>query len=131
MEYQIFNGIWELTPTEETVRSFKSFVAKRVIKIFKSHFEIDKFIVDIMKTGRELQISHCNLDFEMIIISSSDFLTLFSLHIKHGSVSHSRFWIKLKKETSFIYINIIDVNMVDVLFAKYKYYGQGKVGFHV
>ena len=101
------------------------------MKIFKSHFEIGKFIVDIMKTGWELQISHCNFDFEMIIISSSDFLTLFSLNIEHGSMSHSRFWIILKKEVSFVYIKIIDVDMVDVLFAKYKYYGQGKVGFHV
>ena len=50
IEYQIFNGIWEPVPTAETVRSLKSFVADRVIKIFKSHFEIDKFIVDIMKT---------------------------------------------------------------------------------
>ena len=116
VEFMIYNGIYESRPTAEDVKSFKSRVANRTMTIFKSQFDVNKLIIRVRGTGRELHISYSELNCEIYPISSSEYLTLFSLHIQHGSVLHSRFLIKFKEKISFIFISMIILAKVNLVF---------------
>ena len=109
------------SPQIKTLSSFLSFyVVHQPIKIYKSQLRLYGTLwIDVTHTGRELQISHCDIDFEIEIKSElvkKDTKILFSLQIAHGKMSDSVVSIK-SVPMSFIYIKMNNMNMFNVKFT--------------
>ena len=107
-------------PLLNTLSSFLSFyVAHQPIKIFSSEFRLyDTLWIDVTHTGRELQISYCDINFNIEIRSElveKDTKILFSVQVAHGKISDSVVSINTIA-MSFIYIGMNSLNMFDVQF---------------
>ena len=116
-------------PSLETLSSFLSYVAQKPIKIFKSQFRLyGHLLIDVNQSGRELQISHCDIGFNFEIksqLTEKDALILFSVQIEHGKMTGS--YIKVFP-LSFIHIQMMNLDMSDVKFTNLD---MGKLSLHV
>ena len=115
MELDITGSQCEKIPALEPLSSFLSSVADNQIKIYKSQFRLhDIIFVNVRQTGRELLISHCDIDFNIRVkkdLAKKEAVILFSLQIEHGKVNGSEIeFLPL----SFVHIKMINLNMLNV-----------------
>ena len=121
----------EPAPTEENVRSFQSYVANKPIRVHKSEFR-DIFIsVYNTTTARKVTIIDCRILFLAIRMPGKEDhdLSLFFLHVI-GSFSGTAFHVHDTKKKSFIFINLININMSDVTVTSSVVHSKGKIGLN-
>ena len=122
----IYKSKYEPVPTTENVRSFKSVVAKRPIKFYKSQFHFLDTGVEfwVHEGARELIFIDCEIYINVLrIIPDGDNMTLFSLQfhrtvlstpLSSGPLLPLNFVIYMMNENLFIFINMSSVTLSNV-----------------
>ena len=120
----IYKSKYEPAPTTENVIYFKSIVAKRPIKFYKSHFHfLDAAVMfRVYEAAREVTFIDCEIYTNYIWVHVfDDSLTLFSLQfhrtvlsIPSGSLLPLHFVIYMMNENLFIFINMSSLTLSNI-----------------
>ena len=142
---RIYKSKYEPAPTTENVESFKSIVAKRPIKFYKSQFHfLDADVgFGVYKAARELIFIDCEIYTNNLYIENpryyGDNVILFSLQFHRsvlstppssGSLLPLNFVIDTMNENLFIFINMSILSLSNVALRRH-YNVQGYLGVHI
>ena len=118
---------YEPAPTEENVRSFKSYVANKQIALYKSQFNYLSFHLN---EGIALKVSIMNckihsfgFHFDADFITENDSLSLLLIQIDR-SFFQSRFRVWFGPENFFLLINLFNSNMSNVQLSTPNFNGR-------
>ena len=137
----IYKSKYEPAPTYDNIESFKSFVAKRPIQFYKSQFHFLDTGVEfwVYEAARELTFIDCEIytnNFRVHVFG--DGWTLFSLQFHRtvlstppssGSLLPLNFVIDMRKENSFIFINMSGLTLSNVALQGHNV--QGYLGVRI
>ena len=139
----IYKSKYEPVPTDDNLESFKSFVAKRPIKFYKSQFHLLDADVNIWiyEVARELTFIDCEIytNYFIVRLLSHHKVTLFSLQFHRtvlsippssGPLLPLNFVIDMMNENSFIFINMTSVTLSNVALRQHHNV-QGYLGVRI
>ena len=135
----IYKSKYEPGPTHFNVRSFKSFVAKRPIKFYKSQFHVLDADVTfrVNEAARELNFIDCEFYTKRLIIDIlfGDDRTLLSLQFYRTVLSISDIIICAESEKAYLFINMSSLTLSKVALHHFPLAGlcknQGYLGLHL
>ena len=113
----IHRSQYEPVPTQENVRSFKTYLSDRRIKMYKAKLRVQFLQFIVYDNSQNIEIRHCDLSGDLFVKSfnrTKDVFIFISLLIDHGSISDSHVNLIFSAPT-FSYIKINSVNMFNVV----------------